>query len=237
MIRIALCMETENYGKVLKESILEWMLQNQFNSEVELFFTGEELLADMEQTGYFPIVLMDIHLRGNLNGIDTASRIRRIYKYFCLIFMSQEDRYCKEMFKLHPFCCLPKPVERKWLNECLSQAVDRYQRIYEIFAFRYKGMNYCIRLSEVVYFVSDKRIIRILMEDGREYAFYGKLDEQEKVLRKYLSRFLRIHQSYLINGRQIEQYHSKFVVMRNGERLPITRREWKNSMQGYCLLH
>lgn len=223
MIRIALCVETESYGKTMEERIAEWALQSRLNVQEKIFLTGEELLADIEQTGYYDIVLTDIYLQGNLSGIDTASRIRQIYEYFCLIFMSGEDRYVKEAFRLCPFRYLEKPIERSYLLESLNQAVDRYRMLHDIFVFRYKGMNYCIRLSEVLYFVSDKRVIHILMEDDREYLFYGKLDELERELHKYSFRFFRIHQSYLINGRQVERYHPKFVVMRNRERIPITR--------------
>ena len=69
-----------------------------------------------------------------------------------------------------------------------------------------------------------------MMENGREYLFYGKLDELEKELLKYSFRFYRIHQSYLINGRQVEQFHPRYVVMRNREKIPVTRT--KKSWQG-----
>ena len=230
MIRIALCAETENYGKKMEERIAEWAFQGRLNIQEKIFLTGEELLADVEQTGYYDIVLTDICLQGNLSGIDTAFRIRQIYEYFCLIFMSGEERYYKEAFRLCPFRYLEKPIERSYLLESLNQAVDRYQMLHDIFVFRYKGMSYCIRLSEVLYFVSDKRVIHILMENGREYLFYGKLDELEKELLKYSFRYYRIHQSYLINGRQVEQFHPRYVVMRNREKIPVTRT--KKSWQG-----
>ena len=223
MIRIALCVEIESYGKMMEETIAEWAHQSRLNIQEKLFLTGEELLADIELTGYYDIVLTDICLRGRLSGIETALRIRQIYEYFCLIFMSEESCFDREALRLCPFRYLEKPVDRSNLVESLNQAADRYHLIHDIFVFRFKGISHFIRLSEVLYFVSDKRIIHILMEDGREYVFYGKLNELEGKLWKYSSRFFRIHQSYLINGRQVEQYHYRFVVMRNRDKISITR--------------
>ena len=223
MICIALCVRTHDYGEILKERISKWGLQRQLNYQINVFLTGEELLADIELTGYYDIVLTDIRLRGRLSGIETALRIRQIYDYFCLIFMSGEDDFDNEVLRLCPFQYLEKPIDKRCLVESLTQAVERYRLNHDISAFRYKGMGYCIRLSEVLYFVSDKRVIHILMENGRKYMFYGKLDELEKELFGYSSRFFRIHQSYLINGSQVEQYHSRFVVMRNREKIPIAR--------------
>ena len=66
-------------------------------------------------------------------------------------------------------------------------------------------------------------MIRILMENDKEYVFYEKLDDLERILADYNNRFIRIHQSYLVNGRQIEQYLPGYVVMRNGDVLPVSR--------------
>lgn len=222
MLRIAICNGSAAYGGLVEGVICEWAQQRQINIQTRRFVTGEEILADIEQTGYYHIVLMDTCLSGKMSGIKTAETIRQIYEYFCLIFMSREERYDKEIFRLHPFRYFEVPIVRGNLYESLNQAVDRYQLMCEIFVFRFKGMTYCIRLSEVLYFVSDRRIIRIRMECGREYVFYGKLAELEKELEKYTIRFFRIHQSYLVNGRQIEQYHSKYVVMRNREMIPVS---------------
>ena len=75
-------------------------------------------------------------------------------------------------------------------------------------------------------------MIKILMEDGKEYAFYEKLDELEKKLSGYNNRFMRIHKSFLVNVCQIEQYHYKNIVMRNGDVLTVSRKK-RNMLSEY----
>lgn len=222
MIRIGICSETAAFGDLLKRNIEEWGKRQRTNLQIKLFVTGEEILADIEQTGYFDILLMDTRLNGSISGIDTAWKVRQIYESFCLIFMFGKEKMYKEVMKLQPFRCLDKPIRKADLFEGLTQAADRYRLLQEIFVFRFKGITYCIRLREVLYFTSDRRVIRIYMENGREYVFYEKLDELEKKLQNSTAEFFRVHQSYLINVRQVEQYHYRFVIMRNKETIPIS---------------
>lgn len=222
MLRIAICDDAAAYGYRLAGIVENWARQRQLNIQLKNFISGEELLVDIEATGYFHIVLMDIDLKGGMNGIKTAEKIQEIYKHFCLIFISRYDNYYKEAFRLHSFQYLEKPAVESRLIENLNQAVENCGQMREMFAFRFRGMTHSVRLHEVLYFASDKRVIKICMEDGREFVFYAKLDEIEKKLERYSCRFVRIHKSYLVNGGQVELYHPKYVRMRNKEKLPVS---------------
>ena len=74
---------------------------------------------------------------------------------------------------------------------------------------------------QIVHFLQTRNVKAIVVACNTASAY--ALDELEKELFGYSSRFFRIHQSYLINGSQVEQYHSRFVVMRNREKIPIAR--------------
>lgn len=222
MVRVAICDDAAAYGDWLAESVAGWAMDRRYNIQVGKFISGEELLADMEATGYYDVVFMDIDLKGGMNGIRTAEKIRKIYEHICLIFISQHDDYYKEVFHIHPFQYLEKAGKKDRLIQSLDEAVTNYRYTREIYTFHFKGSNHCILLYEVLYFSSEGRVIRVHLENGREYAFYEKLDGLEKRLKRSSSRFIRIHKSYLINGRQMEKYDLKNVIMRNGEILPVS---------------
>lgn len=231
MLRIAICDDIAAYGEWLAKIVEKWAIQRHLNIQLKKFVSGEELLADMEATGYFDIVLMDIALNGGMDGVTVATKIKEIHEHFCLIFISQYDNYYKEVFPIHPFQYLEKPTSENKLIENLDQAVRSYRYLHELYVFRFKGMTYSIQLREVLYFVSDKRVISICMENGERYMFYEKLDQLEKQLEQYSCRFLRIHKSYLVNSRQVQQFHSKYVIMRNKDKLPISMDKKNDIMQ------
>lgn len=232
MLRIAICEDAKDYGERLAGIVERWAMQRQINIQLKKFISGEELLADVEVTGYFDIVLLDIVFERGIDGLTVAKKIKELYEHFCLIFISQYDNYYKEVFHIHPFQYLEKSSSEKKIIESLEQAERDFRYLNEIYVFRYKGMTYSIQLQDVMYFSSDKRVIRVLMQNGDEYFFYKKLDELEGQMQKYNTKFLRIHKSYLVNGWQILQYHPKFVVMRNKERLPISS-EKRNAVIQY----
>ena len=72
-----------------------------------------------------------------------------------------------------------------------------------------------------------------MMEKNKQYVFYEKLDDLEKMLADYNNRFIRIHKSYLVNGRQIEHYLPGHVMMRNGDMLPVSRDKKGRIMEFY----
>ena len=231
MLRIAICDDAAAYGDWLEEFVKGWAMERRFNIQIGKFISGEDLLADIEATGYYDVVLMDIVLRGGMTGSHTAERIKKIYKHICLIFVSQYDDYYKDVFHIHPFQYLEKAEQKGRLAESLDQAVGFYRYTKEIYTFQFKGINHGILLYEVLYFVSEGRVIRVFLENGSDYVFYGKLDELEKRLKKSNSQFVRIHKSYLVNGRQMERYSTKNVKLRNGMILPVSLNRRKNLLQ------
>lgn len=232
MIRAAICEDASVFAVRLERMICEWGCKENINLQTQIFPCGEELLADIEISGSYNLIFMDIELKGGMNGIQTAKKIREKDLDICIVFISQYDGYYRAALETYPFQYLEKPVTRARLFELLDYARKQYLYLKDSFMFRFKNITYSIRLSKVLYFASDRRIVRIYMEDGAEYQFYDKLDELEKQLGKKNCRFFRIHKSYLVNGTQIEQLRATCVVMRNKERLAISK-EKRSIMADY----
>lgn len=222
MVRIGICDDAGWQVENLAENIMNWAEARKTNVKLEKFRSGEEVLFDLEEQGDFAAVFMDIELDG-INGMEAALRLRKENRLVSIVFVSQHERYWKESIQIYPSQFLEKPVSRQRIYEVLDQIMEEQKLYNESFCFRYNRITFSIELKRVLYFTSEKRIIRILMEDGREHIFYEKLDELEMELSEYNHNFMRIHKSYLVNERQIEQYHHKKIVMRNGDVLAVSR--------------
>lgn len=222
MLRIAVCDDAYVYVEKLAESIEEWAVRRHLNVQLGKFRSGEEVLLEHETAGDFMAVFMDIELNG-IDGMETAVKLREKNRLVSIVFVSQYEQYFKQMFQVYPFQYIEKPISGQKVCEVLDQIVEEHKLFYESFIFQYNRRTFNIALWEVFYFVSEKRIIRILMENEKEFIFYEKLDVLEKALTGYNNRFVRIHKSYLVNSRQIEQCFPGHVMMRNGDVLPISR--------------
>lgn len=141
------------------------------------------------------------------------------------------------MFRnLYPVQFLEKPVKRGKVFQILDQIGEQQRYVYENFQFRYNHHIYSVNLREVLYFVSERRMVHILLETGREYQLYDKLDDVERILKDYRNPFVRIHQSYLVNGFQIEHYYCRRVMLRNKDILPISRSR-KNEVERFQMAY
>lgn len=78
-----------------------------------------------------------------------------------------------------------------------------------------------------MYFMSEKRIINVYCVD-KIYTFYGKMNDVETNFRKKRVDFWRIHHSFLVNSRYIEEYHYHKVVLQNGILLETSRAKREN---------
>jgi len=230
MFRIAICDDVPVYVERLSGYIEEWARQRQVALQLGKFASGEEILFEQEYAGDFTAVFMDIELSG-MDGMEAAVKIRKRNRFVSIVFVSQYEKYFKQMFRIYPFQYIEKPVSRQKVFEALDRVVREHKLFYESYMFSFNRRNYIIPLWGALYFMSEKRRVRILMENGHEYFTYEKLDEVEKSLVGYNNHFVRIHQSYLVNCRMIEQYDSGHVIMRNGEILPVSRKGKERVMQ------
>ncbi len=222
MIRIGVCDDVSCYVETLGNFVMDWAKMRKINVKLEKFRSGEEVLLNLEAKGDFAVVFMDIELDG-INGMETALKLRKADRFVSIVFVSGHEHYFKKMFQVYPFQFVEKPIAKQKIYEVLDKAAREQSLYNESFYFQYKWVTFHINLKQVLYFASERRMVRILMEDAREHVFYEKLDELEEKLAGYNHQFMRIHKSYLVNERQIEQYHYKNIVMRNGDILTVSR--------------
>lgn len=222
MVRIGICDDVDYFTRQLAMIVTEWGRKQGIRLEIGCFESGEEVLMDAEAEGDFHAVFLDVELKG-ISGVETARRLKEQDPHINIIFITQYDCYFRQMLEIQPCCYLEKPFPKEKVFALMDYVMEEHKSRYATYSFRYARKTYKILLRKVLYFSSEKRKIKVLMEDGKEYSFYKKLDKLEEELKESEVEFLRIHQSFLINGRQIEMLYSGYVKMYNGEDLPISR--------------
>lgn len=87
--------------------------------------TGAEALRMIEEI-YPDIVLMDIHLHGEMDGIETARRIPR-YLHIPVVYLTafSEDSILKRAADTYPYGYLIKPFLDRELHATIRMALER----------------------------------------------------------------------------------------------------------------
>jgi len=116
----------------------------------------------------------------------------------------------------------------------LSRCIEFVKRFYDeqqnksLLLTSKQGVDRII-LSDIEYIMSDKRKVIIHML-GKEYSYYYKLDELEDMLG---IGFLRCHQSFIVNMRQINKFVSDGLTLRDDTFIPVSRKRYFASKREY----
>lgn len=193
---------------------------NKFNTEV--FFSGDNLLAFLvTRPNYFQMYLLDIEMEGT-DGLETAAKIRKADPDAVIIFMTSHAELMSEAFEVLAFQFIVKPFEHEKTLGILSSAVRYLQKRKGVFQFVSQKKMYTFFLNQISYIESSGRKICLHTTDGETYDYYGTLKDAREQVKGLL--FAQIHNSIIINLESLNTVESNFVHLKNGEKLPISKK-------------
>mgnify|MGYP000507717390 FL=1 len=228
MKTIVVCDDVEIERLLLKEILCQYF--EEINEEVSIveYDSGETLIADVEE-GYvaMDLLFLDIYMK-KLNGMETARKLRQIQCKVPIIFLTASPDYAIESYEVRASGYLLKPFSEeelmKLLNMVLKTDMKRRVAIKNRRQYRYPCTD------DIMYIDSDKHNVTLHLSDGSEIITVDKLGEIEKRINE--KRFLRCHQSYLVNMDYIKDVEDDFI-MEDGTLVPIRVRGRKEILDTY----
>ena len=179
-MRIGICDDIREEVEKQEKQVRQITYQIGIRADIRKCYSGMDLLMEIELSGQFDIILLDIEL-GGMNGIETARQIRESDVNCNIIFITSFEQYSKEAISVHPFAFVDKPITYAQMEKLISDVYEKLQ-IDDKFAFKSNKTYYNISLNKIMYFMS-------------------KMNDVEINLRKKQVDFWRIHHSFwLIRG-------------------------------------
>lgn len=229
MINIAVCDDDPAINESVERLLCRIASAQGVSVSCEPFRDGSSLVrAVMEQGMYFDLAYLDIEME-NLDGIHTALALREAELPTLVVYLSGHEEYLKDLFCTEPFRFLPKPIDEEEFGRVFMDACERIRKRTGYFTFYYKKFCYRIPFGRIICFESRGRVITIRMSEagaGQAFPvqdrFYGKMNDIEKQVNILNGRFLRIHQSFLVNFDYIKAFSASEVVMLDGSRFQIS---------------
>lgn len=158
-------------------------------------------------------------------GITFASKIKQLQKNVSIVFMSEEHEYNPRIYDVEHVFFLPKPLNKKLLNESLVKSIvkqDEYNSQYLVAVT--KSDVSMIPLKEIIYIEKEKRKVHVIDSKGLITSYYSCFDEIQKQLN---NDFYRCHNSYIINIQKVTLIDSSSAKMNNGRNIPVSRSHLK----------
>ncbi len=218
MTNIAIC-DDQKYELDIIVSILdEWGARTKNYIHKEIFQDGNTLINYcLMMENQIDIILLDVQMN-QMNGIEVANKIREMNQQVIIIFVTNYMDSIFEGYKVRAFRYVMKENMNTELLAAIEDALTELGDEQKYFQYSAKGKTMKIFYSSILYFESKARVIDIHTVKNTEF-FYGKINAIEESLQE---GFLRCHQSYIVNMKYIAGFEGNYLVLTNGEKIPIS---------------
>lgn len=195
---------------------------------------GEEVLNHLKENKP-DIVLLDIQLKGKMDGIETAALVEQHFQIPVIFLTANTDDATFNRAKTtRPAAFISKPFKQLDVQRAIELTISRMagqaenMRLSEdrelpfilsdrIFV-RHKDRMVKIMIADILYAEADRNYSRIFTAT-KEYLLSITLKTIEEKLPDHL--FMRIHRSWLINLQQVEAVTENAVMIANRE-IPLS---------------
>lgn len=226
-MKIAVCDDSRMDIEIITEFLKIYFSYKRLDCLTEVYSSGAELLKAVKAGALFNAVFLDIYMEPIL-GIDAAKELRKMKYEGAIIFLTATDEFAVDSYDVRALGYLLKPHSYDKFCTVMDRFIETYKE--ETYRIKRRGGVISVPLSEIMYIESSNTKCILHRKDSSTYNIYKKLDEIEAELNE--PRFLRCHQSYIVNMSYVESAEDQFMLT-NGDIVYIRHRDIKSIRQKY----
>lgn len=226
-MRIAVCEDNEIDRDIMEQLLNRYASERSFPFELVPYEYGMNFLYDMEEGAYFDIAFLDIYMEDTM-GNEIAHKLRAMGYQGKIAFLTASPDFAIESYDVDASGYLLKPLD----YGKLTMVMDRITRNLAPSTYQIRKRTTVTKVvyHEILYVESSNSKCMLHTQSGETYTIYKTLNTIEKELGD--RRFLRCHQSFLVNMDHIRQIDKQFLLS-SGDIVPIRQRGVKPVRQAY----
>ncbi|WP_026934783.1 LytR/AlgR family response regulator transcription factor [Christiangramia echinicola] len=196
---------------------------------------GEEALMHIKSETP-DILLLDINLKGSLNGIETALEMQKTHDIPVIYLTANaDDVHFNKAKETHPYGFIAKPFKKLDLQRAIELTISQIGIkndpnpkahsnnetlvLSDCIFVRHLNSMVKVNIKDILYIEAERNYCRIF-SNNKEYLLVMTLKEMD---RKLPSRhFLRIHRSFIINISHIKEIATTHIVI-GRKAIPISK--------------
>ena len=191
MISVAICDDEKYFSHILKNMIAAYMAQRGIEYSLDMFGSGNELLSCLSDNAVrTTVIFLDINME-DMDGIETATRIRQFSKDVYIVFVTAYIKYSLEGYKVNAIRYLIKGDVNfeKSLEECMDAILENMNYEIQTVSFEFKDGKRDIVIDNIVYIESNLHTLRFVMRSAsnskEEFIMIATLNEVEEILKDF----------------------------------------------------
>jgi DNA-binding LytR/AlgR family response regulator len=215
-MRLAICDDDVGLVKRLKPLVYQYANDNRFEMVIDELYSGEALL---ESKTKYDMIFLDYQM-GGINGMEAARKLRERNINCTIVFMTNYPHFVYEAFEVNTFRFCEKPFEQTRIYEVLDDYFAMYGNDYPIL-LKFDRETIKVHTGEIV-----------CIEAMRKQSMISLPKDQIRIAKHLAaiipllpkSHFFRVNRSFIINFNYIAKYDNEFVYMKNGAKVPQSRK-------------
>ena len=236
MIKTVIIDDDPNIRETLKTILNDYFTEIEVIGMADSVSGGVELIKRVNPD----LVLLDIEIKEG-TGFQVLQRLKP-FSFKFIVITAFNDCAIKAI-KFSALDYILKPVNEHELrlavenalavieNSDLEQQVNNFFEHYERktqskkIVLKTAENLYLIDVSDIIHCKSDNSYTTFYLQSGEEILVSKSIKDYEEILTDY--RFFRPHQSFLVNlnfVKRVDKSDGGFLIMKNGEEIPISSR-------------
>lgn len=229
---VAVCDDERVFVKQTEQMLHQYEKVNNIMLTIDTYKDGRELISEINSGKRYDVILLDICMP-DVDGINVGVRIRDELgdNTTQIVYISSNEQYAMELFKLRPMDFLIKPVDEKQLYKVMDVARNLIGDKNVYLSFKTGRDTKRVELNRIRCIYIEGRKTVISMNDGSFEEFYGKIDNVYEDVKD--RNFARVHKSFIVNCNYVDRVLANAVIMDDGREIPVSR-NWKEEVRKIC---
>lgn len=231
MIHIIICDDEASELAALQKAVVRWMhASNRWDVSLRTCTSTEEVLESHEKGLPIDLLLLDIQIPGEMDGMTLARKIREKDPNMSIVFITNYADYVFDGYTVSALRYLRKPVQDEALFECLNVAYRQTALLnQESMILDTQKQRQILRYSDIYYLESRMHHVEFHTSYFPDpISVRARLEDYRIKLPSAL--FVQCHRSYIVNIARICRLSSTSAVLSNGDTIPVSK-TWLSSLR------
>lgn len=217
-MRIALCDDDKILLSEMKPQLYEYANSHSFELVVDEFYAGESLLSSHY---LYDIIFLDYKM-GNLNGLETAKRIRELNMECAIIFItSYKDDFILESFTVNTYRFLVKPLSQNTLYEVLDDYFALHGFDYPVLVNGQEHVKIHLHSKEIVFIEANNKHCIIHLQKSVLHCTRTMAKLFKDIPHHH---FFKVNRAFIINFNYVYKYDNAYITFINNEKVHVSRK-------------
>lgn len=209
--------------------------------------TSSPVACDIIENYEPDIVFLDINMP-HIDGFEVLNNLA--YKDFYLVFTTAHQQYALKALKNNAMDYLLKPIDiedlKKTIEKIKQSIVDKSSLDIKLIINNFtlenrrnlliSDKNGLINIStdEILRIEADSNYSIVFLTSGEQISVSKTLKELEKILCEEGMKFMRVHQSHIVNLEFVVRYVKddlEQIILKNNESVPVSKAKKANFLK------